>query len=263
MSPSNRLILPFCFVLLFFNLNCDLSQMDGSATADSLISWLCHAWHARHGDNTSPSCTVALQKADGRDVLKMVFAHTDALPFPSRGATHSHVHTFDMSDGVILTQQLPVARFPLVAWPFKQGERRMARGQRSIMRRSHSVSVSLSYFVCSLIFFPPPFFNFLSPLCQPAASGVAAKASAVVTLGNLAEGFTEARGKKIHANARALNTQLCPYRDSRKFFLLHFIVTMVRFLVCGIIWICRQDKESKPEPVSGHTLQPDLRLHDT
>lgn len=55
MSLSNRLILLFWFVLLFFNLNRDLSQMDENTTADSLISWLCHAWHERHGDNTSPA----------------------------------------------------------------------------------------------------------------------------------------------------------------------------------------------------------------
>lgn len=89
------------------------------------------------------------------------------------GATHSHVHTFDMSDRVILTQQLPVARFPLVVWPFKQGERWMARGQRSIMRRSHSVSVSLSYFVCLRAhwFSFPPFLIFFLPYASPRRQG--------------------------------------------------------------------------------------------
>lgn len=39
----------------------------------------------------------------------------------SHEGTHPHVHTFDTSGRVILTQQLPVAHFPQVAWPFKQG----------------------------------------------------------------------------------------------------------------------------------------------
>lgn len=39
----------------------------------------------------------------------------------SHEGTHPHVHTFDTSGRVILTQQLPVAHFSQVVWPFKQG----------------------------------------------------------------------------------------------------------------------------------------------
>lgn len=97
-------------------------------------------------------------------------------------------------------------------------------------------------FAFALIDFLSPFFNFLSPLCQPAASGVAAKASAVVALGDVVEGFTEGR-ETIHANACALNTEQ-------------------KQLYLNLQANIRQNKEAKPEPVSGHTLQPDLRLHD-
>lgn len=124
--------------------------------------------------------------------------------------------------------------------------------------------MSLSHFVCllgSLIFFPLVF-NLLSFPRHTVPSGVAVKTFPVVTLGNISRGFIQGLGK-MHANACALNIRLCPNQDTQSFSFSFY---------CGSVsclWYylnmqanVMQIAESKPKPVPGNSLQPDVSRLD-
>lgn len=186
--------------------------MDESAAADSLITWRRHAWHTRVTVITHHHCTLPCDwtggitgKPDGCNRSQNgVFARADAPLDPSWEACVRMFACRIRQTGQYWLDSFQSRVPPPAVWPFKQGERWMAGGQRSIMQRS------MSHFVCLLAHrFALSFLNLLSSLRHTVLSGVEVETSAVIALGNIAA--------KAHANASALNIRLHPYQDALSF----------------------------------------------